>query len=95
MTIYFEPPGIRGSLVTQWKYEFLATDCDEAMRLDLVDPEALFHQAACSAQQLFELAQGERSYLGDTPGRQVSHSYAMCHEMTAYRRRKGPSNGHR
>ena len=33
------------------------------MRLDLVDPEAVFHYAARPVQQLLELAQCEGSYL--------------------------------
>lgn len=36
------------------------------MRLDLVDPEAVFYYAARPVQQLFELAQGEGSYLWET-----------------------------
>lgn len=49
------------------------THGDVAVRLDLVDPEALLHQAAGPAQQLFELAQREGPHLQDAAGR-VSHS---------------------
>lgn len=45
---------------------FSVTHSDVAVGLDLVDPEALLHQAAGSAQQLFELAQREGPHLGDT-----------------------------
>lgn len=44
---------------------FVGTHCDEAVRLDLVDPEALFHHTARLVQQLFELAQCEWSDLWD------------------------------
>lgn len=56
------------------KCRLVATHCDEAVRLDLVDPEALFHHAARSVQQLFELAQGEGSYLWDAQGERLHHS---------------------
>lgn len=40
-----------------------ATHSDIAVRLDFVDPEALLHQGAGSAQQLLQLAQSERPHL--------------------------------
>lgn len=58
------------------------THGDVAVRLDFVDPEALLHQAAGSAQQLFELAQREGPHLGDAAGR-VNHS--RCETMTTHR----------
>lgn len=56
------------------------------MRLDLVDPEALFHHAARSVQQLFELAQREGSYLGGyTRGMAQSQSFsATLDQLTFY-----------
>lgn len=45
------------------------THGDVAVRLDLVNPEALLHQAAGSAQKLFELAQREWPHLRDAAGR--------------------------
>lgn len=39
------------------------TYSDIAVRLDFVDPEAILHQGARSAQQLLELAQSERPHL--------------------------------
>lgn len=44
---------------------YVNTHCDKTVRFDLVDPEALFHHAACPVQQLFQLAQSEGSYLWD------------------------------
>lgn len=54
------------------------THGDVAVRLDLVNPEALLHQVAGSAQKLFELAQREGPHLEQVAGR-VSHS---CGETT-------------
>lgn len=39
------------------------THGDVAVRLDFVNPEALFHQGASSAEQLLKLAQSERPHL--------------------------------
>lgn len=39
------------------------THGDVAVRLDLIDPEAFLHQGSRPAQQLFELAEGERPHL--------------------------------
>lgn len=39
------------------------THSDKAVRLDLVNPEALFQQGAGSAQQLFQLAKGKWPHL--------------------------------
>lgn len=50
------------------------THGDVAVRLDLVDPETLLHQAAGSTQQLFELAQREGPHLEDATEK-VSHSH--------------------
>lgn len=36
---------------------------DVAVRLDLVDPETLFHHTSCPVQQLLQLQQGKGSYL--------------------------------
>lgn len=60
---------------------FVSTDCDEAVRLNLVDPEAVFHHAARLVQQLFELAQREGSYLRDqreTSGSNRSMENSSC-----------------
>lgn len=45
------------------------THCDNAVRLDLVDPEALLHHGAGSVEQLFKLAQSEWANLWETPER--------------------------
>lgn len=39
------------------------THSDVAVRLDFIDPEAFLNQGARSAEQLFELPEGERSHL--------------------------------
>lgn len=39
------------------------THSNVAVRLDLIDPEAFLDQGARSAQQLFELPEGERPHL--------------------------------
>lgn len=39
---------------------------DIAVRLDLVNPEAVLHQGACSAEQLLQLPQSERPHLNKT-----------------------------
>lgn len=48
--------------------ERAATHSNVAVRLDLIDPEALLDQGARPAEQFFELPEGERSHL------QHSHS---------------------
>lgn len=58
-------------LITMWPCPFVGTHCDKAVRFDLVNPEALFHHCARSVQQLFELAQSERSNLWTPGGRAV------------------------
>lgn len=45
------------------------THGDNAVRLDLVDPEALLHHGAGSVEQLFQLAQSEWANLWETPER--------------------------
>lgn len=55
----------------------VATHCDVAVRLDLVDPEALLHHTARSVQQLFELAQGEGSHLWDTQGEWLNQGQSV------------------
>lgn len=45
------------------------THSDKAVRLDLVDPEALLHHGAGSVEQLFELAQSEWANLWETAER--------------------------
>lgn len=45
------------------------THRDNAVRLDLVDPEALLHHGAGSVEQLFQLAQSEWANLWETPER--------------------------
>lgn len=67
---------------------FVGTHCDKAVRFDLVNPEAFFHHCARSVQQLFELAQSERSNLWTPGGRAVQLTeeeldlsilcYSMC-----------------
>lgn len=39
------------------------THSNVAVRLDLIDPEAFINQGARSAEQFFELPEGERSHL--------------------------------
>lgn len=73
--------GLR-TLNTIWKCWFVETHCDEAVRLDLVDPEALFHHAARPVQQLFELAQSEGSHLWDT---QPASIKVDCHFQSGSR----------
>ena len=41
------------------------TYSDIAVRLDFVNPEALLHQSASSAEQLFKLPQSERPHLNE------------------------------
>lgn len=67
---------------------FAATHGDIAVRLDLVDPEALLHQAAGSAQQLFELAQREGPHLRGRAGLALSQIHGVSHDMTAHHRSK-------
>lgn len=51
------------------------------MRLDLVDPEALFDHAARLVQQLFELAQSERSHLEDQSGQKYANGISHRTEV--------------
>lgn len=43
--------------------ERAGTHSNVAVRLDLIDPEAFINQGARSAEQFFELPEGERSHL--------------------------------
>lgn len=47
----------------RFKSAAAAAHRDVAVRLDLVNPEAVFHHATGLLQELFELAHGERSHL--------------------------------
>lgn len=70
----------QGAAAAGW--EGAATHSNVAVRLDLIDPEAFLHQGARSAQQFFELPEGERSHLHH------SHSTVSARLLTVGRFRR-------
>ncbi len=53
----------RATILYQTKHMLVITHSDVAVRLDFVNPEALLHQGASSAEEFLKLPQSERPHL--------------------------------